>query len=182
MKRRWRRWRRSATRRRRVEEGSPATERLDPATHLQHALNFAYRYIDRRERTVAEVRRHLETKGVQAQTIDDVLRALREDGQLDDARFARLFAEDKRELEHWGSDRIRSGLIARGIERDVAEPALCDRDTETELDRALGLLHRRFPSPPGDRRGRDRALGVLLRKGYESELALDALAAYSRGE
>ena len=53
---------------------------------------------------------------------------------------------------------------------------------ESELDRALELLRRRFPTPPEDRRERERALGVLLRKGYESELALDALAAHTRGE
>ena len=35
---------------------------------------------------------------------------------------------------------------------------------------------------PADRRERERALGVLLRKGYESELALDALSAYARGD
>ena len=38
------------------------------------------------------------------------------------------------------------------------------------------MLSRRFPKPPRDRRGRDRALGVLLRKGYDIDLALDALA------
>jgi regulatory protein len=43
-------------------------------------------------------------------------------------------------------------------------------------------LRRRFPEPPEDRRERNRALGMLMRKGYESELALDALAAYARGD
>jgi regulatory protein len=43
------------------------------------------------------------------------------------------------------------------------------------------VLRQRFPSPPRDRRERERALGILLRKGYDIELALDALAAYDRG-
>ncbi len=34
--------------------------------------------------------------------------------------------------------------------------------------------------PPRERRDRDRALGMLIRKGYDSELALDALAAHVR--
>jgi regulatory protein len=50
------------------------------------------------------------------------------------------------------------------------------------MDRALAVLRRRFPQPPEDRRERDRALGVLLRKGYESDLALDALAVHARGD
>jgi regulatory protein len=165
-----------------VRQSSPAEPAQDPATRVEHALAFAYRYIDRREHSVEEVRRHLEAKGVQPQTVEEVLRLLGERGQLDDARFACLFAEDKRELEGWGAERIRRGLIGRGIEREVAETALAGADAESELDRAVALLRRRFQSPPADRRERERALGVLVRKGYESELALDALAAFARGE
>ena len=48
------------------------------------------------------------------------------------------------------------------------------------MERALELLRRRFPAPAGDRRERDRALGVLVRKGYDVDLALDAIAAHAR--
>jgi hypothetical protein len=41
-------------------------------------------------------------------------------------------------------------------------------------------LRRRFAEPPSDRRTRERALGVLIRKGYESDLALEALASWGR--
>jgi regulatory protein len=165
-----------------VRQSSPAEPPPDPATRVEHALAIAYRYIDRREHSVEEVRRHLEAKGVQPQTTDEVLRMLGDQGQLDDARFARLFAEDKRALEGWGSERIRRGLIGRGIEWAVAEAALTGEDAESELDRAVALLRRRYGAPPDDRRERERALGLLLRKGYEGELALDALAAFARGE
>jgi SOS response regulatory protein OraA/RecX len=47
------------------------------------------------------------------------------------------------------------------------------------LERAVTLLRRRFPEPPQDRRARDRAFGVLVRKGYDPELVLDALAKYA---
>ena len=39
----------------------------------------------------------------------------------------------------------------------------------------MALLRRRFPDPPATPRDRDRALGVLVRKGYELELAHDAI-------
>jgi len=163
-----------------VRQSSSAEPAQDPATRVEHALAIAYRYIDRREYSVEEVRRHLDAKAVQPQTIEEILRLLGAQGQLDDARFARLFAEDKRELEGWGAERIRRGLIGRGIEPEVAEAALAGADADSELDRAVALLRSRYGAPPGDRRERERALGVLLRKGYESELALDALAAFAR--
>jgi regulatory protein len=149
---------------------------------LEHALGLAYRYLGRRERTAVEVRRNLEQKGVDAVTSDAALELLIEEGYIDDARFARLFVQDKQELEEWGSERIRLGLLSRGIDRELIQQALEDREAEetTELNRALALLSRRFPSPPQKCHERDRALGLLIRKGYDPELALDALVAYAR--
>jgi regulatory protein len=150
---------------------------------LEHALGLAYRLLNARDRTVSEMQRQLERKGVEVTTREQAIRTLGELGYLDDERFARAFIADKRELEHWGEDRIRSGLLARGIDRDLVQTQLDQirgGDAETELERALSLLRVRFPAPPRERRERDRALGVLLRKGYDSELAIDALTAYAR--
>ncbi|HWE10254.1 MAG TPA: RecX family transcriptional regulator [Solirubrobacteraceae bacterium] len=154
---------------------------------LQRALDVAYALINRRDRSVSEVRAQLERKGMAEPVREAAVRTLSEQGFLDDERFARLFVADKRELEQWGNERIRRGLLARGIERELADAALThagvqEDDVQSELDRALALLRRRFPHPPEDGRERERALGVLLRKGYESELALEALAAHSRGD
>jgi regulatory protein len=105
-----------------------------------------------------------------------VVAELTEQGTIDDARFARLFVQDKRTLEQWGNERIRRGLQARGIDRELAAEALADELEHDERGGALALLRQRFPSPPRERRDRERALGVLIRKGYDYELALDALA------
>jgi regulatory protein len=168
---------------------------------LQKALDLSCAYINQRERTVAEVRSQLERKGVSEADADAAVELLVEQHLLDDERFAQLFVSDKRELEQWGAERIRRGLSARGIDRELAERALaagpdtmdeanldspraehCDDPRGGELARALELLRRRFPDPPRERRDRDRALGMLLRKGYEHELAIDALDAYAREE
>jgi regulatory protein len=154
----------------------------------QRALDLGYAFINRRDRTVVEVRGQLERKGVSEAHREAAITTLAEQGFLDDDRYARLFVTDKRELEQWGNDRIRRGLLTRGVDRELVDAVLNetpagdepDEQHETELDRAVALLRRRFPDPPEDRRQRERALGVLLRKGYESELALDALAALAR--
>ncbi|MFZ0089426.1 MAG: RecX family transcriptional regulator [Solirubrobacteraceae bacterium] len=159
---------------------------LDIDAPLQHALEIGYAYLNRRERTVSEVRLALERRGVSAACTEDVIRTLTGQGFLDDTRFARLFVADKRELEQWGSERIRRGLLSRGIDRDLVQATVDDPASgempESELGRALALLRRRFPIPPGDRRDRERALGLLLRKGYASEVALDAVMAHARDD
>ncbi|HEX8978006.1 MAG TPA: regulatory protein RecX [Solirubrobacteraceae bacterium] len=153
---------------------------------LQQALALAFAYLNRRERTVGEVEAHLERRGVSTEVSAAALRVLRADGYVDDARYALMYVHDKRELEGWGSERIRRELAGRGINRDVIEAALAEHEAErgqgqTELDRALSVLRRRFPTPPADRRDRDRALGLLIRRGFDGELALDALSAHARG-
>lgn len=156
----------------------------EPGRVSGRALELAYRYLSRRERTVDELRRHLIEHDIDRSAAATTIQELTEQGYLDDARFARLFAQDKRELEQWGSERIKRALLMRGVDRELAESAIdrreaVDGDAEGELDRALGLLRSRFPDVPRGQRERERALGILLRKGYEPELALDALAAYS---
>lgn len=160
-------------------------EMIDADERLQRALELSFAYLNRRERTVGELRLHLERKGIADRSAETCVQRLLEDGYLDDGRFALMFVYDKRELEGWGTERIRRELAAKGLDRDLIEHALAldeaqRSDGESELDRALALLRRRFQSPPRDRRQRDRALGMLIRKGFDSELALDALAAYSR--
>ncbi len=170
---------------------------LGTAEQLQRALELAYAYLNRRDRTIAEVRLALQRNSISEPLTEATIRTLTEQRFLDDNRFAELYVSDKRELGQWGSDRIRRGLLARGIDRELADAALAgpaadglagsaagsgvagDDAQESELDRALALLRRRFAVPPASRRDRQRALGLLLRKGYETELALEALAAHA---
>ncbi|HEX7290754.1 MAG TPA: RecX family transcriptional regulator [Conexibacter sp.] len=153
---------------------------VDPELRLQHALDLAFRYLGRRDRTVLEMRRFLEGKRIEPSAIDEALACLEHEGYLDDRRFARQFAEDKRLLEEWGADRIERRLLALGVAPGIARDAIEVRDRDGELDAACALLARRFPLLGEDPRERRRAHGVLVRKGYDQELAWDAIRAHAR--
>ena len=157
--------------------GAPATgaRALDPEARIQHAREVAWTALNRRERTTAELARLLAAKRVEPAVIDEVVGELREQGYLDDAGYARRFAEDRRRLDGWGSERIERRLRALGVDAAQIRAAVDARDGEGELEAALALLRRRFPEPPATPRDAQRALGMLVRKGYELELAHDAL-------
>ena len=123
------------------------------------------------------MRAHLSAKGVPPDVAERAVGELVEQSYLDDARFAHRFAEDRRALDHWGSERIERRLRELGIERPLAAEATAAGE-EGELDAAVALLARRFPSPPREERDLNRALGLLVRRGYELELAHDAIRAY----
>jgi regulatory protein len=147
----------------------------DPAARLQHARDVAWTALNRRERTVAEMARILAGKRIEPALIDTVVGELCEQGYLDDARYARRFADDRRRLDTWGAERIERRLRALGGGSEEIGAALGDTAAGDELDAAVALLRRRFPEPPATPRDCQRALGVLVRKGYELELAYDAL-------
>lgn len=163
-----------------VEDPAARVRALDPELRLQHARNLAYRHLGKRDRSVLEVRRHLEQRDVRPETIELVVGELEEQGYLDDTRYAQRFAEDRRRLDHWGAERIAERLRAVGISRAHIEAAVAAQDRDGALDVALALLERRFSAPLPDDRARERALGVLIRRGYELELAHDAIRAFER--
>ena len=147
---------------------------------MADAVELAFKHLGRRDRTVAEVRAHLEAKGVGAKDIDVAVAELREQGYLDDARYAQRFVEDRVNLDGWGSERIERKLVERGVEREHISAALRGRDFGTELDAAVALLQRRWREPPATDRDRERALGFLVRKGYDLEIAHDAIREHAR--
>ena len=95
-------------------------------------------------------------------------------GELDDARFARRYAEDKRELSGWGPERIRETLLSRGVLLDDIEAALDADSLDEQLERATELLERKGGDLDSDV-ARGRALGFLTRRGYDYEIAYEAV-------
>ncbi len=118
---------------------------------------------------------HPAAKRVEPSAIEAVVSELCEQGYLDDESYARRFAEDRRRLDTWGAERIERKLVSLGVDRNLIAAAIGEQGREDEMGAALELLARRFPQAPETPRDRDRALGMLVRKGYELELAYDAL-------
>jgi regulatory protein len=157
------------------------SEDLPPErSELDRALDLAYRAVGQRDLTVAELRTRLERKRVDPEAIEEAVDELRRAGFLDDARYATRFAEDKRELQRWGSERIARELRRRGIAPHLVDEVVAGRERRDELASAIVLLEQRLPGPPRDDRERDRAWRLLVRRGYEPELGYEAIRAYER--
>ncbi|HEY8637913.1 MAG TPA: RecX family transcriptional regulator, partial [Solirubrobacteraceae bacterium] len=103
---------------------------------LETALGRAYRHLGRRDRSVAEMRRHLLSRGAAEDVAEAAIAELREQDYLDDARFARRFTEDRRALDGWGTDRIERRLLEVGVDRAEIAAALAQRDAGSELEAA----------------------------------------------
>ncbi len=144
----------------------PVHEAAAEADPAERARGLAWKALNRRDRTVDEIGGMLLGKRVEPAVADQVVCELIELGYLDDARYAERFADDRRRLDAWGSERIARRLRELGVDREHIDAALAAQDPEEEMAAALELLRRRCPAPPATRAERDRALGILVRRGY----------------
>jgi regulatory protein len=140
---------------------------------------LALKALSYKERTESELREWLGERAVEAAEIEEVIALLIEAGAIDDASFARRYAEDKRELAGWGPDRISKALEGRGVAREHIEAVLGGEDEDAQVARAVALLGDRGMSCRTERE-RERALGLLVRRGYPLELAYEAVRRVER--
>ena len=100
---------------------APAAPEVDP---VERARGLAWRSLNKRDRTVNEVGGMLLGKRVEPAVADQVVTELIELGYLNDARYAERFAEDRRRLDAWGSDRIARRLRELGVDQESIEAAV----------------------------------------------------------
>lgn len=146
----------------------------------QEAFELAVAALGRKERTERELREYLSDRDVSADAAEDALDRLIAIGEIDDERYARLFAEDRRDLRGWGPVRIRATLVDRGVDHSLAARAATE-DHEDIRDRAVLMLAERSRGLEADA-DRASALGYLARLGYDHEVAYEAIRRCARGE
>src|SRR3954453_18636399 len=115
----------------------------DAELRREQAVDVARRALAHRDRTQAELLRAVLGARVDPALAEEVLDELRDGGYVDDAGFARRFAEDRRNLDGWGAERIERRLAELGVAREHIRAALAGDEGHDELDAACELLARR---------------------------------------
>ena len=151
---------------------------LDPDDTVELAIGRGLAYISQRDRTRWEISAQLQRRGYDEPTVREALERLAEMGYLDDTKFCRHFAEDRRVLDGWGDARIKQRLLKLGIDRELLADAFPASEGSEELDRAVELLSSRVRGPIESDADRRRAMGILVRRGYSAQIASDAIRAH----
>jgi regulatory protein len=92
----------------------------------QRALNF----LSYRDRSEAEVRKHLYSKGLQGEVVEEVLERLRRAGLLDDDRFAHNWVENRSQFRPRSRRALVYELKQKGISETAIHAAVDDVDEE----------------------------------------------------
>jgi regulatory protein len=139
--------------------------------------DVAVRALMRRAHSVHEMKKVLARRSDNELLVQVVMARLRENGQLDDSRFAKQFVRQRTEIRRQGKFRIARDLRARGIMDHHVDAAIADAanpETEsatirTRLQRKLKLLASGKKGGELDDRKIASLYRSLLRAGFSSD-------------
>lgn len=137
-----------------------------PKTALEQALRF----LQYRPRTIAELTTKLRDKKYPDDEITLVISRLTKLGLVDDARFAKNYAESRSTIYRRGRHRIALELLQKGLPKDLIATAVATIDPVEELASARSLMQSRARQWQGlDPLARKRrAVGLLQRRGFSA--------------
>jgi len=142
---------------------------LTAADDLEKAYERALHFLSYRPRSTAEVRRYLTGKKISPEVAEKVIARLTASGLLDDAAFARFWAENRAAFSPRSRRLLSQELRQKGI--DAAHIAAVLPQDEAEGARQAARRKARTISRLDFQTFRQRMLGYLQRRGYDYELA-----------
>lgn len=151
----------------------------------EQALSALMKYASRAERSSGDALRLMAGWGVPEPDRKAVLDRLVEMKFIDDDRFARAYARDKSRFAGWGVYKIRSGLAAKGIAKDVAERALAELDGSEGAEKFREVMARKAASMKKDEPAHSKKAKLMrfgLSRGYEYDKMIDLIEDILRDE
>jgi regulatory protein len=137
--------------------------------------DYAVGALARRMCSVAELKRLLRNR-VEADTefgktlVELIIVRLKDQGYLNDARYATAFSSYRRENEKFGRIRVVNDLKAKGVHGDVVEKAVSSvYDDVREETLARDYLRRKRLQKPKDQKQAARIFRQLMRAGFGSK-------------
>ena len=125
------------------------------------------RYCAYQERCEADVRKKMTGLTISSAQREEILRRLKDQSFVDDARFAALFVRGKMRKNQWGRLKIRQGLYAKGVAPAIIDQAIAgiDPDEYTAMLAATVDKWKRLNQADADDRA--KLIRALLTKGFE---------------
>ena len=147
--------------------------------------DVAVRALMRRAHSVHEMKKKLERRSGNKLLVQLVMARLKENGMIDDARYAKQFARQRTESRKQGKFRIARDLRGRGIPDQHIEAAL-DETAKTTDEGAMvrQRIERKLRSYRGEFGEKKLAslYGSLLRAGFSADVVRRELKAATREE
>ena len=133
------------------------------SSEIDRARLFAYKLMNYRPRSEAELKGRLERKGYSSEVVDAVIKNLMRLGYIDDKAFARYWIACRAGKK--GSYGLRQELLNKGIDIAVINEFLAELGPEEEFNSALKLAQKKI-TLRGGTCPYPLLAGFLKRKGF----------------
>lgn len=145
---------------------------------IERAKSRAINYISGKLKTKYEVRLKLKENGFAEEAIDEVLDILEKEEYLNDKIYCEIFIEDKKKLNGYGKNKIKSLLIQKGISKNIFEDFLDEFEYDEEFDNALkmGIRKLNLLSNEEDKfKKKQKIINYLAYRGFGFDVINDVL-------
>ncbi|MDD3906004.1 MAG: regulatory protein RecX [Candidatus Omnitrophica bacterium] len=143
---------------------------MEPDKKTKKAINNAYALLRQRPRSEYEIRSRLKLKGYGSDVVSEVIAGLIKSGEIDDARFAWLWVEERMRLNPAGDVVLRHELKVKGLPEAVIDATLAKKAVEyDEYGIALNMARERFEQLKKLDRPKaiKRLYDLLVRRGFK---------------
>ena len=131
----------------------------------ESAFQMAVNYLSYRERSRSELEQHLARHDVSPELSEGVLQRLKENGMLDDSRFARHWMENRNDLRPRSRRMLAFELRRKGLEDGDIQQALENLDDDDAAYRAASAYVRKLRNLDWPD-FRNRLSAFLARRGF----------------
>ena len=142
---------------------------------------YALGALGRRMRSVAELKRLLRNR-VEADTelgqtlVELIIRRLKDNGFLNDAKYAAAYSSFRRDNEKYGRRRVITDLKAKGVHGEVIEKAIASAYEDVNEEKlARDYLRRKRLAKPKNQKEAARIFRQLMRAGFGSKTIFSIL-------
>jgi len=139
---------------------------------VQKAIDIVAGWCSQKEYCSQDIQDKLRKWELSETEIAQVMTFLYKHRFIDDARYARAYAEDKFRFNHWGKQKISRMLRQKGIAPEITEAALARLDEKSYYESCRQLLEqkRRSLSEPDPYKLRARLFRFAAGRGFSFEL------------
>jgi regulatory protein len=151
----------------------------------QQLYMSASRALMRRAHSIHEMRQYLERRAEDKELVSSVVARLREQGYLDDARYALEYARHHAQSRRQGRFRIARELRGRGVPDRHIEAALDSVFAETDEAASVRARLKRHLSHVRGALGQNKIASIyrsLLRAGFSSDVIRAELRGITHGD
>lgn len=157
-------------------EASEIIELLD-AESLQASYVTAIHYLSFRQRSQAEIERHLFKKEVDPNHIEIVMNRLNKESLLNDLEFAKSFVQERIRQKKKGPKIIINELFERGISKTNIDEAIMLMTFNDQYEIALESAQKRANRPKKEsvQKQKEQIRTLLMRNGFDNDVISEVM-------